>query len=166
MTTTAGNILPGFRRVEELSFWGRLDDKDPGSGLFEGGLQPHAILAFELKGKRDGGNDRGIYAEFGISPSMGIGKVGEDDLTLTLPITAGFSLGNYYERTNGGSNDAFGFLQFGGQVSAPMSFLPARMGAWLGYVGLSLIVLGGNNELRNSGDTADLIFAFGMSTEF
>jgi hypothetical protein len=56
--------------------------------------------------------------------------------------------------------------QAGGVLSAPLTFLPPRLGPWQGHVGLHLLVLGHNNDRRNNGDAAEIFFEFGMSTEF
>lgn len=156
------------RPVEEFVFTFDYDDRGLWTESIAGGLQPSFVLAFEIDGQRDvaTGGHTGTYAGLGIAPAFVVGQLGDGDLTLTLPATLGLSLGDYYERGTGGNDDFFGYLDLGAELSAPLSFLPARMGPWEGHAGLHLLVLGDNNELRNSGDPTELILSFGMSTKF
>lgn len=154
----------GARPVQELTITARFDDAGIISEDFS--LQPTVTIAKELVGQRDGGNDKGIYAEIAVSPTWVIGQLGESDVTLTLPATLGLSLGDYYENAGGGGDDFLGFLQAGGVLSAPLDFMPARLGPWSGHVGLHLLLLGDNNGDRMRADTGELIFEFGMSTNF
>jgi len=143
----------------------RFDDVGVFSENFS--LQPTLTIAKEQVGQRDFGNDKGIYAELGVSPSWVIGKLGESDMTMTLPGKIGLSLGDYYERVGtGGSDDFLGYLQCGAVVSAPLDFMPTRMGPWQGHVGLHALLLGDNNENLNGNDSLEFIFEFGMKTEF
>lgn len=151
--------------IQELAFYGSFDDK----GVFfdDFRLNPNATIAFELKNSRDGGGNEGVYLELGIAPQFDVGKVGESEVTLTLPAKVGLSLNDYYERqTIGGNDEFFGFLQFGAVASMPLNYLPARLGPVRGDVGLHVIVLGDNNQDRNGGDTAELLLTVGMSTMF
>ena len=150
--------------VEELQFQVQFDD----AGIFskDWTLFPTATVAFELEGQRDGGNERGIYAELAISPAWTIGEIGDAELTLKFPSRIGVSLKDYYEQLNGGDDDFFGYIQSGGVVSAPLNFRASRLGPWRGYAGLHLILLGNNNDERNGDDRAELFFEFGMSTDF
>lgn len=152
------------RPVQELAFSAQWDDSGVISENFS--LKPRVTIARELSGQRDQGSDRGIYAEVAIAPDWVIGKLGESDMTLTLPATLGLSFGDYYENVGGGGDETFGYLQVGGVLSAPLDFLPARMGPWSGHVGLHALLLGDSTDRRNGGDSAELIFEFGMKTEF
>lgn len=150
--------------VEELVFSVKYDDRGQLVESVVSGLQPRVELAIELDGQRDAGTHVGIYAGIGIAPSIVVGKLGEDDITLSLPATLGLSLRDYYEVA--GDDDFFGFLEVGAVASAPLSFLPSRMGPWQAHVGLHFMLLGDNNEQRNQGDTSELVFSCGMSTTF
>jgi hypothetical protein len=157
--------------VEELVFTFDFNDRGMWLESIDGGLQPSLVLAFELDGQREvatvNGGHSGVYLGVGVEPSFVVGQIGDGDLTLTLPATLGLSLRDYYERTNGGGNDDFfGYLDVGAELSAPLKFLPARMGPWQGEVGLHLLLLGDNNRARNSGDTSELILSAGLSTYF
>ncbi len=159
----------GGRSVEEFVFTFDYDDRGMWVESIQSGLRPSLVLAFELDGQRDvvtTGGHSGIYAGIGIEPSFVVGQLGNGDLTLSLPATLGLSLRDYYERTNGGSDDFFGYLDLGAELSAPLTFLPARMGPWQGQAGLHLLLLGDNQRARNSGDNSELIFAVGFTTTF
>lgn len=169
-STPNGAALALVRPIQELQFHVRLDD----AGIFSNSvsLQPTATVAIELVGQRDLANDRGIYAELAIAPAWSIGQLGSSELTLSAPAKLGMSFGNYYQRPRiaggggGGGDDFIGYLQAGGVLSAPLNFMPARLGPWEGHVGLHLILLGNNADRRNGGDEAELFLEFGMSTTF
>lgn len=157
-----------YNTVQEIAFGGRYDDKGGRSLLFdfESGLQPHALIAFEISGQRDFGNQKGIYVEAGIEPSFNIGKLGSGDLKFAVPVTIGLSLSDYYEKAGGGDSDAFGFLDIGGDLSSPLTFIPDRFGKWTAHVALHLLLLGDNTEEYNNFDGNELIFSFGVATTF
>lgn len=168
------NGTPTFSRgaapVEELIFTFDYDDRGQIFDSDFSGLQPSAVLAIEVDGQRDvpSGGHVGTYLGLGIEPAWIIGTLGSGDLTLSLPVVFGFSLGDYYERpqADGGNDDFFGYADFGAELSAPLTFLPSRMGPWTGHVGLHWLLLGDNNETRNDGDTTELVFSFGAQTYF
>jgi len=157
----------GFREtVDELSFTVGFDDKGLLLESIEGGLRPHATVAFELDGQRDNGTDRGIYAEFGVAPQWKLGEMASFDVTATVPVTLGWSLGDYYEDQAGGGDESFGYLDVGIELSSPLSFMPGRLGPWTGTLGLHWLLLGDNLEERNDGDTSELILSVGLATRF
>ena len=155
-----------FATIEELAFTVALDDRGMLVDGVDSGLRPSLLLAFELEGQRDFGNDRGIYAQLGIEPTFAIGSLGSLDLTLAVPVRLGVSLGDYYEELGGGNDEFFGYLDVGAEVSSPLTFLPARMGPWTGALALHWLLLGDNAEERNVGDTTELILSFGVATIF
>jgi hypothetical protein len=156
-----------FATIEELAFSVAIDDRGMLVDDVDSGLRPSAMIAFEVDGgQRDFGNDRGIYAQLGIEPTFGIGRLGSMDLTLEVPVQIGLSLGDYYEEVGGGNDEVFGFLDIGAEVSAPLSFMPARLGPWTGMVALHWLLLGDNTEERNNGDTTELILSVGAETVF
>ncbi|MGE3174680.1 MAG: hypothetical protein AB7O97_18755 [Planctomycetota bacterium] len=153
-----------FGTVEELALSVGFDD-DGLLGETFGGLQPSLVVAFELSGQADGGADLGTYAQLGIEPGFDAGKVGDLELTVSVPVTLGFSLGDYYEFATG-SEDSLGFVDVGVAVSSPLDFMPSRAGAWDGTLALHFLMLGDNNEALNSGEDSELIVSFGLSTSF
>ena len=75
---------------------------------------PYAILARELNQTKgtyivgaDGGQKRGTYLEVGATPTWPVGS-----LSFAIPLSAGFSLKNYYEAN--GTDHGFGFFDAGG----------------------------------------------------
>jgi hypothetical protein len=164
-TPNNGGFARGLSNITELQVDVRFDDT--GVLVEDFALNPYATIAIELNNQRDGGSDEGQYVELGIAPQFEIGAIGEAPVVLTTPVRLGLGTGGYYERpVTNGDDDFFGFLQLGGVASAPLEFLPAGMGPWVGHVGLHALLLGDNNEARNGGDGAELIFEFGMSTFF
>lgn len=164
-TPNGAGFARGLSNITELQVDVRYDDVNVLVEDFA--LNPYATVAIELNNQRDGGSDEGAFIELGIAPQFDIGALGEAPVVLTTPVRLGLGVGGYYENplTNG-DDDFFGFLQLGGVASAPLEFLPAGMGPWVGHVGLHALLLGDNNERRNGGDGAELIFEFGMSTFF
>ncbi len=149
---------------EEAIFSVAFDDTDLlGEGF--AGLQPNLTFGFETKGQTDGGNDRGTYAQIAIEPSLGLGKAGDFDFTLAVPIAVGFSLGDYYEDANG-KDRAFGFLDIGAVVTTPLPFVPTRFGPWTLSLSVHALFLGSTCEALNGGDDFEVIGAVGLSTIF
>lgn len=155
-----------FGTVEEIALSLGLDDKGMFVESIESGLQPSLVLAIETDGQADAGNHVGIYAQFGIEPTFGIGQLGSLDVTLAVPVTLGCSLSDYYEDQTGGDDNFFGFFDVGVVASSALPFLPARMGPWVGELGLHWLLLGDNLEARNGGDTSELILSVGVSTSW
>jgi len=153
-----------FTTIEELVFTGRWDDRGRMDSL-SSGLQPTITLAIELDGQRDAGSHVGVYLGVGIAPAFPIARMDEHDVVLSVPITLGTSLSDYYEDT-AGNDDFFGVLDIGAEVKAPLTFLPGRAGPWDAHAGLHLLLLGDNNEDRNIGDAAELVFSVGIGTRF
>ena len=162
--TPNGSAIALARPIQEVAFYGAYNDSGLISDDFQ--LNPTVTIAYETVGQRDRGGDRGTYAEFAVAPAWDIGHYGGNEITLTVPTRLGLSFGDYYERTGGGNDDFLGYLQAGGVVSAPLTFLPARLGPWTGHFGVHALVLGDNNQARNGGDTLEVFIEFGMSTTF
>jgi len=111
---------------------------------------------------------RGQYYEVGIAPAHSWG-----DLTLSLPINAGFGSGGMYL-----GNRGFGFIGVGVKASYDLKFVPACLGKWSLSSGVTYYRLGGNNAFPNlsgaSGlsaaqavtDKNQLVFQGGMKVAF
>lgn len=153
-----------FGTVEEIAFSAAFDDKGLLGETFSG-LQPSVLVAFETRGQADAGSKVGVYGQIALAPSFEAGKLGDMDVTLSVPVTIGLSLSDYYEFGTG-SDDALGFVQVGVKASMPLNFMPKRCGPWEGSIGLHYIALGDNNELVNNGDNGELMFTLGLSTSF
>jgi hypothetical protein len=126
-------------------------------------LAPYGLIAFELAGTSDG-SDSGIgtYLELGAGPSWPLGGVA----TITLPVTAGFSLKNYYQHPDGTGDARFGYVDVGGIVTVPLTAVPARFGSWGVHGGLALYLFGGTTKAFNGGDRGKVVGLFGVSVGY
>lgn len=160
-----------FATVQELNLSAGWNDSSLWSGSVFSGLRPRASVVFELSGQTDAGDHRGIYAEVGISPGLSFGlrpRRGADvadrpKLGLTLPVTLGFSVADYYERQ--GRDDTFGYLDVGLAFGLPLP-LPARLGEWSMTLAVDAMVLGDNTRAFNHGDGFELVGKLGLTWKF
>ena len=134
-------------------------------GEASSGLQPAITLGFETKGQLDGGAGRGTYLQVAIEPGFGLGRVAGLDLSLALPMAVGFSVDDYYEDASG-RDRALGFVDVGAVLSAPLPFVPSRMGPWTLSLSVHALALGSTPEALNGGDDIVVIGALGLSTIF
>ena len=150
-----------FGTTQEVAFSVGMDD----SALLEAfALSPHAVLAIETAGGADGGGGKGVYLEIGVEPGT---ELVEEVVSVSFPVTFGFSLSNYYE--NGlppGSprhmNDRFGFFGVGAVAAAPLP-VAESLGAWELAGGVQVLALGEYVESLNDGDQFQIIGSFGVS---
>jgi hypothetical protein len=99
------------------------------------------VIAFELSGQADGGNNKGTYLELGIRPGVKLAPA----LSIGFPIKFGLSLADYYEGPAG--SDTFGYADTGAIASVP---LPATGKAtWELHGGVDFFWLGDNLRLLN-----------------
>ncbi|MCC7066124.1 MAG: hypothetical protein IT456_25230, partial [Planctomycetes bacterium] len=152
-----------FGTVQELAFSVGLDDSDLWGGSFS--LKPSFLFAFELTGQADAGSGRGKYAQFGIEPSFEAGQLGGQPITISVPVTVGLSLKDYYEFGTG-NDETLGYVDVGLVVSSPLHFLPSRMGPWGASFGVHALMLGDTNEALNNDEGTEVIASFGLSTTF
>lgn len=93
-------------------------------------LKPYVQLLWELDGKAGTGTDEGVYLELGVNPGVTLGEEGTYPLTLSLPIAAGFSLGNFYNDA-GGNENRFGGFRVGVAAGVPLAFMNGQgYGEW------------------------------------
>ncbi|MBI1337659.1 MAG: hypothetical protein GC164_11940 [Phycisphaera sp.] len=183
VTYTAYTSPNGFfgPTPQEISVSFGYDD----SGLWEQmgldgfALNPSALVAFEFTGAgADAGAKDGVYLQIGIAPSFVILPIeGGYDVTLTLPVTFGASLHEYYESAGGpgtsapvGDDKFFGFVDLGADFSVPLAFMPSQYGSWSAYAGVHVIFYGTSNvspsSSNTSGSTADCYGKFGVSFDY
>lgn len=96
------------------------------------GFAPKLTLAYEMKGARDQQNN-GAYAELAIAPRLRILEGVALSADLSFPISAGFSVADYYEFVdkNGDIQDhGLGFASFGTKLDVALGFVPERLGLW------------------------------------
>lgn len=167
---TIGNWTPGalytaytspndvFNSVHELAAVLAYDDS---ASAFP--LSPSVTLAFELKNQADGGDGRGTYLELGVSPELMLLDVPRYPVTLSVPVTLGMSLKDYYEGPTG--SNRFGFFDVGAVASVPLAFMNGRT-TWEVHGGVNMMWLGDNLRLFNNGDRVKPIGVFGLSVTY
>lgn len=149
-----------FSTVEELSIAISWDDsEDPLLGHFA--LAPYALVAFELDGAADGGEE-GVYLEIGVEPSFTLGEEGDalNAITFSVPISAGFSLDDYYEFD--GDDEFFGFFNAGLAASYTLP-VDRSWGEVTLHAGVHVLTLGDHTKAINDDDSTEVIFTAGVS---
>jgi len=144
-----------FNTVREMSFKFALDDS---AALGRAATKPYVLFAHELDGQADGGVEEGTYLEVGAAPGFPVGK-----WTVSVPLRAGFSLGNYYEGVLG--DETFGFFSVGGLLTIPLSSMPTRVGSWNIHGGVEYVRLGDRNA-EILGDTSKVIGSIGIGLSY
>ena len=116
---------------------------DDSAALGAFALHPYALVEFQLEGTTGnnfrggpGFQGRGQYYEIGIAPGHTWG-----DLTLSLPVKAGFGSGGFYL-----GNRGFGFISIGARADYALHFVPACLGKWSVSTSATYYRLGGNNN--------------------
>jgi len=153
--------------VQELEFGMHYHDSAVWKDLgLEHGLQPHVLIAIELDGQTDEGSKEGTYLELGIEPSFAL----IDPVTLTIPVTIGLSLGDFYEDHDspGHADDSlFGFFDIGFELGMPLTIMPADFGQWEVNLGVHYLKLAEATESFNSNKKSDeVIFNVGFSLAY
>jgi len=142
-----GSPNDSFNTYQQLEFGFVFDDKALTGAIF--GIQPSIRLIAELDGACDGQNE-GVFLSLGINPNIDIYcfQNDEDAINFSLPISAGFSIDNYYEFGAPDDNDlCWGYMSIGAKLNVPLAFIPARFGKWSGYVSGTMLVL--DSQLAN-----------------
>jgi hypothetical protein len=145
-----------FGTVQEIGISLSLDDT--GVTMLPLLLHPHLALAVEVHGQADGGASEGAYFELGIEPGL---DLAEGSLSLTVPLTLGMSLNNYYE-DGGLTNDTFGYLDLGLVLRMPLN-VPESFGSWELTGGAHMLLLGRYLESLNGGNQFQAIGSVGLS---
>ena len=126
------------------------------------GFRPNVTVAFETKNAADGA-DEGIYIELALEPSFTpMPNSGLEKLTLSVPITLGFSADEYYQSPSNGDDETFGFLEVGVNLSWPLADnIDLSAGPYF-------LFLGSTAEDFNDGDdeSFELIGKLGISISF
>jgi uncharacterized protein (TIGR02001 family) len=129
------------------------DDKDLW-GSFS--LQPYVYVEIEMDQKSGNGSDEGVYYEVGIAPSHSWGN-----LTLALPIKAGFGSNDYYA-----TDEAYGFFSVGLTATYALTFIPECLGDWSLSANVSYMNIGDGAALANDGEDDEVIFGGGLKIAF
>ena len=151
-----------FTDVGEFNLSLSLDDSE-WLGAFS--LSPSITLAFETDGQADGGTDEGVYLELGVEPGMTLLESHDVTVGVSVPLTLGVSLGDYYEDGNG-NDDGFGFFDAGVAVSVELGMAPESFGSLSLTVAGHFLFLGDNLETANNGDSFKAIGSLGVSLSY
>lgn len=127
-----------FERVQEFNLKLSWDDSE----YLPFSLAPWINVAVETS-RTSFGSDEGVGVQVGIAPTLYTAP--NETFTLTLPVEAGFSVDDYYERASGSEN-AFGYANAGLAANIPLGFMPEDCGDW--YVNLSAKYFYFNNTLE------------------
>ncbi|MCH2222017.1 MAG: hypothetical protein MK097_17090, partial [Dechloromonas sp.] len=140
-----------FGTVQEIDLLLAYDD----SSLYSGELanlgfsvQPYVLWAFEVD-KSAFGDRLGTYMEIGAEPSVSIDTQSDYPVTVSLPLTLGLSLDNYYlpsDAPNGSNpgDDVFGYASIGLGAGVPLAFVPSEFGSLSAGISAQWLTLGSN----------------------
>lgn len=124
-------------------------------------LRSYTIVGFDLGDHSfDGGTRKGTYFEAGVSPRFGLLR----RTTLTVPVTVGASLSNYYELD--GADHRFGFFSAGGIVTLPLSRRTSRFGSWNVHGGAQVYAFGDTTKASNSGKASKVVATAGLAFSY
>jgi hypothetical protein len=150
-----------FHTIQEIGFKVAYDDTDfmKNNGI-DFALKPYAAVYFETD---DANGSEDSYLEFGIAPTLGLGSIGGNPLTLSVPVVLGCSIDDYY-LDSGGDNEFFGYASIGGFVSIPIG-APSKYGTWTLTGGIQYIYLMADSaEVANDGgENYELLGKVGVS---
>jgi hypothetical protein len=124
-------------------------------------LNPYGLIAFELDGQADGGEDKGTYLELGVAPSWPLagGKA-----TIAVPVKFGFSLSNYYELN--GDDHKFGYVDVGALFTVPLGSATSKFGAWNFHGGVDVFGFGDTTKAFNNGDGGKAVVSIGVGVVY
>jgi hypothetical protein len=126
-------------------------------------LNPSLLLAFEVKGQADAGDDKGVYLQLGLAPSYTFNAGSTYPVTLSVPLLVGLSVDDYYEFGTG-DDSTFGYFQGGVGLSMPLAFIPASFGSWQIKTGVNVLQLGGNlRDVNKDRDSTEIIGTVGIA---
>lgn len=139
--------------------------KEVAVGFSHGGLMmsPSATIAFETNGQADGGSNEGVYLELGAEAPIPLAA--DSPVSLSVPMTVGLSLNDYYEHPVTGEDSRFGFFDFGVIASVPLG-VPSDYGSWSVSGGVKFLVLGDTLEAFNGEDNFQPIVVGGISLAY
>jgi hypothetical protein len=124
-------------------------------------INPYGLIAFEVDGGADGGENKGTYLELGVGPSWPLagGKA-----SVAVPVKLGLSLNNYYELF--GEDHTFGFFDVGGLVTVPLTNATNKFGAWNVHAGVEVYAFGDTTKAFNNGDSGKVVATFGVGLTY
>jgi hypothetical protein len=128
-------------------------------------LNPSVLVAFETKGEAlpSGNGNKGIYLGVGLAPGYTFFTDSSTPTNISLPMTAGFSLKDYYT-VNGGQT--FGYFSGGPLFTTQLKFIPPEYGNWALKAGVQLLWLNSNLETVNTGDSFVPVGSIGLAMTY
>jgi hypothetical protein len=152
-----------FDTVQELAVSLGFNDSKYTGRLLEGlSLNPSVLVAFEVKGQADAGAQKGVYMQLGLTPTYTFNTGGAYPITVTTPLLAGLSLGDYYEFGTGDDTTS-GYFQGGVGLAVPLAFIPSSFGSWQLKTGVNFLRVNGNLKDVNSRDRNEVIGTVGIA---
>ena len=153
-----------FETIQELGAKVTWDDSEVLKDNIGFALKPYVAIYAETS---DGNGSEDWYGEVGINP--GVYTVNEDGrypVSLSVPVTVGFSLKDYYF-DDGGDETFLGYGSMGLTAGVPMAFIPEDYGTWtltgsVQYIHLFAETL----DDLNAGDDWDVIGKVGISVAY
>ena len=158
-----------FDTVEELFIRGDLADKrlwnldgeiGPIGWEFDG-IRLYGFFVWETDGQRDGGVNRGVYAEVGAKPGVTLHPCDDFTVSLSVPVRVGFNVFEYQEVQNKG-DAPFGFFTLGFEGEVPLKWIPSRYGEWSLYGAMHWLHLGQNAARFNNRNNDEIIATGGV----
>jgi hypothetical protein len=129
-------------------------------------LNPSLLVAFETKGEAlvSDKDKKGIYMGIGLAPGYTFFADSPHPITVSAPLTFGFSLKDYY--TVNGSDQTFGYFSGGPLFTVPLKFIPADFGSWSLRAGVQFLVLNTNLKTVNTDDSFVPIGSVGLTLTY
>jgi hypothetical protein len=133
-----------------------------------GPVSPYVFTAFELSdsGQLDNAGKKGSYLEIGAAPNVGLRFL---HARLAVPVSAGFSLKNYYElisRSGIATDNHFGFFEIGGHLTIPLAAVHSRFGAWNVHGGADVLRFGTTTKAFNRGSASKVVGTVGIGLSY
>jgi hypothetical protein len=128
-------------------------------------LSPSVTLAFEVDGQADGGTDKGTYLQLGVEPGVSLLENDQISVGVSVPLTLGLSLSDYYEFGTG-NDDTFGYFDAGISVNVGLGLVPKDFGSLSLTLAGHFLFLGDNLETANNGDSFKAIGTIGVSLSY
>jgi hypothetical protein len=150
-----------FETVQELGVKVAWDDTAVTEDRIGFALKPYAALYVETS---DGNGSEDWYGELGISPGVyTFNEEGKYPVAITVPVTVGLGLKDYYFDDDGGE-DFLGFISVGGTASVPLAFIPSDYGAWNLTGSLQFHYLNSEGlQAANNGDDYEILGKLGVA---
>lgn len=104
------------------------------------------------------GPDEAAYFQLDFGPSF---EVFNGKATLSLPVTLGLSLDDYYVGTD---DETFGFLSLGTELQVPLG--SGEFGTSSFTIGVTTLILGDTTEASNNADDSEVLAYAGVSLSF